>query len=73
MPAPGDDVTSALVTLGAFTQPSPTNAFMYSLGTGTALRIDRHVTFDVGYRFSHVAADTPLHAQSVTFGEGYRF
>jgi hypothetical protein len=28
---------------------------------------------DVGYRVSRVAADTPLNAQSVTFGIGYRF
>jgi hypothetical protein len=72
-PVPGQDVTSALITLGDFTQPSPTNAFMYSLGTGTELRLDRHMTFDVGYRFSHVAAEEPLHVQSVTFGMGYRF
>ena len=46
---------------------------LIALGTGAALRLDRHMTFDVGYRFSHVAADTPLHVQSVTFGVGYRF
>ena len=59
--------------MGAFTQPSPTNAFIYSLGGGTDLRLDRHVAFDIRYRFSHVASDTPLHVQSVTFKMGYRF
>ena len=31
------------------------------------------VVADVGYRVSRVSSDTPLNAQSVTFGVGYRF
>jgi opacity protein-like surface antigen len=30
-------------------------------------------TADVGYRFSRIAADTPVNAQGATFGVGYRF
>ena len=32
-----------------------------------------YVSGDAGYRFSRVAADTPLNAQGMTFGVGYRF
>jgi len=72
-PTVGDDVTSQLVSLGDFTQPAATNALMLSTGAGIEAPIARHVMFDAGYHFSHVNADTPLHAQGLTFGVGYRF
>jgi len=72
-PALGADVTSQLVTAGYFTTPAATNAFMYSLGTGVEVPVARHWAVDAGYRFSRVEADTPLNAQGLTFGFGYRF
>ena len=69
----GDDVTSDLVTAGYFTKAPATNAFMYSLGTGVQIPVTGHWAADIGYRFSRVAADTPLNAQGMTFGFGYRF
>jgi opacity protein-like surface antigen len=71
--AVGDDVTSDLVTAGYFTKPPATSAFMYSLGTGVEIPVAQHWAVDAGYRFSRVEADTPLNAQGLTFGFGYRF
>jgi opacity protein-like surface antigen len=72
-PASGDDVTAQLVSLGDFTQPPASNAFMFSVGGGVEAPIAPHLVADVGYRVSRVSADTPVSAQSVTFGVGYRF
>jgi opacity protein-like surface antigen len=71
--AVGADVTSQLVTAGYFTAPPATNAFMYTLGTGVEIPVARHWAVDAGYRFSRVAAETPLNTQGITFGFGYRF
>ena len=72
-PAVGDDVTSQIETAGAFTVPTPTNAFMFTIGGGVEVPVARHWAVDAGYRFSRVNADTPLNTQGVTFGFGYRF
>ena len=72
-PAVGDDVTSQLVSLGEFTQPAASSAFMWSGGGGVEVPVAGRVAVDVGYRASRIAADTPVTAQSVTFGLGYRF
>jgi opacity protein-like surface antigen len=72
-PTPGDDVTAQIVSLGDFTQPPASTAFMFSVGGGVAAPIAPHLVADVGYRVSRVSADTPVSAQSVTFGVGYRF
>jgi opacity protein-like surface antigen len=72
-PVAGDDVTDQIISMGDFTQPAATTAFTFSLGGGVAIPVARRWTADVGYRFSRVAADTPLNAQGVTFGVGYRF
>ena len=72
-PAIGDDVTDQVISMGDFTQPASTTAFTFSLGGGVAIPVARHWTADAGYRFSRIAADTPLNAQGVTFGVGYRF
>jgi opacity protein-like surface antigen len=69
----GDDVTSQLVAAGDFTAPPATTAFMFTLGGGVEIPVARHWAIDAGYRFSRVAADTPLNAQGATFGFGYRF
>jgi opacity protein-like surface antigen len=73
MPALGTDVTTQLVSAGAFTMPPATNAFMFTLGGGVAIPVARHWAIDAGYRFARIAADTPLNAQGLTFGFGYRF
>ena len=72
-PNPGDDVTSQLVSLGEFSQPATSNAFMFSTGGGVEIPIARSLGVDVGYRLSRIAADTPVTAHTVTAGLGYRF
>jgi opacity protein-like surface antigen len=72
-PVSGDDVTSQIVSLGDFTQPPSSTAFMYAFGGGVESPIGPHLLATVGYRLSRVEADTPVNAQSVTFGVGYRF
>ena len=65
--------SSQIVSLGDFTQPPSSTAFMYAFGGGVESPIGPHLLANVGYRLSRVQADTPVHAQSVTFGIGYRF
>ncbi|MGH9142179.1 MAG: outer membrane protein [Vicinamibacterales bacterium] len=72
-PTTGDDVTAQIVSLGDFTQPSTSTAFMFSVGGGVEAPIAPHLVADIGYRVSRVSADTPLNAHSITFGMGYRF
>ena len=72
-PAVGDDVTSQLVTLGDFTQPTATNAFMFTAGGGVQVPVAPHVAVDVGYRLSRVNGDTPITAHSIVAGIGYKF
>lgn len=72
-PAAGDDVTTALLTAGDFTSPTPTTAAMFTVGGGVDVPVARHWAIDAGYRYSRVATDTPLNAQGATFGFGYRF
>jgi opacity protein-like surface antigen len=66
-------VTSQLVTAGDFTQPPATRAFMFTLGAGLEVPVARHWAVDAGYRFSRVAAATPINAPGADFGIGYRF
>jgi opacity protein-like surface antigen len=61
------------VSAGDFTVVSATTAFMFTLGGGVAIPVASHWAIDAGYRFSRIAADTPLNAQGLTFGFGYRF
>ena len=72
-PALGDDVTSTVIDSGVFTTPPAATAAMFTLGGGIDIPLARRWAVDAGYRFSRVAADTPLNAQGVTFGVGYRF
>jgi opacity protein-like surface antigen len=72
-PPAGTDITSQLVTAGDFTAPAGSTAVMVTLGGGVEIPVARHLAVDAGYRFSRVAADTPLNAQGATFGLGYRF
>ena len=72
-PALGTDITTQLVTSGDFTTPAASTAAMFTLGGGVEIPVARHLAVDAGYRFSRVAADTPVNAQRATFGLGYRF
>jgi opacity protein-like surface antigen len=69
----GDDVTSQIIAIGAFTQPAASSAFTFSFGGGLEVPVAPHWAVDAGYRFSRVSADIPLNAQGMTFGLGYRF
>jgi opacity protein-like surface antigen len=77
-PAVGTDVTGALTTSGSFTAPPASTAFMFTLGGGIQVPVVPHWVADVGYRYSRIAADStlsasPLNANGMTFGIGYRF
>jgi opacity protein-like surface antigen len=77
-PAVGDDVTTALVTTGGFTAPAATNAMMVTFGGGVQVPVAAHWIVDAGYRYSRIAADdtlsaSPLNANGLAFGFGYRF
>lgn len=72
-PTAGDDVTSQIVASGDFMQPPSSTALMLSGGGGIEAPIARRLVVDASYRLSRVNANTPLHAQGLTFGIGYRF
>jgi opacity protein-like surface antigen len=72
-PALGADVTSQVIGTGLFTAPAATTAAMFTLGGGITIPVAHHWDVDAGYRFSRVAADTPLNAQGAALGLGYRF
>ena len=72
-PVAGDDVTAQLMSLGDFTPPAASTAFMFAVGGGVEAPVAPHLAAEVGYRLSRVSADSPINAQSVTFGLGYRF
>ena len=72
-PTSGDDVTSQIVSLGDYAQPPASTAFMFSVGGGVEVPIVPHFVANASYRVSRISADTPVNAQSVTFGVGYRF
>ena len=72
-PATGEDVTTQIATLGIFTPPAPSTALMIAFGGGAEFAIARHWALDTEYRVSRISATTPLHAQGLAFGLGYRF
>jgi opacity protein-like surface antigen len=72
-PTAGADITSQLVTAGDFTSPASSNALMMTLGGGVDVPMTRRWAVNAGYRFSRVQAGTPLNANGMTFGFGYRF
>lgn len=72
-PAVGTDITSSIVTSGAFTAPGSSSAMMLAVGGGATIDLARHLTADVGYRWSHIGTDTPITTQGLTFGVGARF
>ena len=49
-PTSGDDVTSQIESLGDFTPPAASTAFMFSLGGGVEVPIAPHFAATAGYR-----------------------
>jgi Outer membrane protein beta-barrel domain len=77
-PAVGTDVTTAIISAGSFTTPPASTAFMFTLGGGVQVPVVPHWVLDAEYRYSRIAADStlsasPLNANGMTFGFGYRF
>jgi len=77
-PALGTDITASLTSVGAFTPPPSSTALMVLAGGGVQIPVVPHWAVDVGYRYSHIAADStlsaaPLNTNVLTFGIGYRF
>jgi hypothetical protein len=72
-PIVGQDITSEVESNGSFTPPPSSTALMYSFGGGVQIPVFGSWTADVGYRFSRIEADSPINAQGMTFGLGYRF
>jgi opacity protein-like surface antigen len=76
--AVGTDVTTAIASAGDFTAPPASTASMFTLGGGVQVPVARHWVVDTGYRYARIAADStlsasPLNANGMTFGFGYRF
>jgi len=69
----GDDLTSDVVSNGLFTMPTSSTGLMLRTGGGVQVPMGKHLLGDVGYSWSRISADTPLHAQNVSFGLGIRF
>ena len=77
-PAIGANVTTAIVAAGDVTPPPASNALMLTVGAGMQVPVAPHWVIDAGYRYSRIGSDTtlsatPLSANGVTFGFGYRF
>jgi opacity protein-like surface antigen len=78
VPVSGTDVTSTIVSSGLFTTPPSSNALMLTVGGGVQVPVASRWAVEVGYRYSHIAADStlsasPLSANGMTFGIGYHF
>ena len=58
---------------GYFTVPASSSGVISRFGGGVQIPIGRMLVGDIGYAFSRIATDTPVTANSVTFGVGVRF
>ena len=72
-PNVGDDVTSLVTPLASFTPPQPESALMMMASGGAEFAVATHWAVDTQYSLSRISASTPLHAQGLAFGFGYRF
>lgn len=77
-PDVGTDITTQIVTTGAFTNPPSSTARLTTLGGGVQVPLAQPWVVDAGYRYSRIAADTtlsaaPLNTNGMTFGFGDRF
>jgi hypothetical protein len=69
----GGDATSDVIAAGDFAAPPSSGGAITRLGAGVQIPIGRVVAGDVGYTFSRIAIDTPVTANSITFGVAVRF
>ena len=69
----GDDITSDVVANGFFTTPAAKTALMLRTGGGVQIPLGKYLLGNVGYSVSRISADTPIHAQDLTFGLGIKF
>jgi opacity protein-like surface antigen len=77
-PSTGADVTSAITAAGLFTAPPAETDLMMTLGGGVQILVAPHWVADAGYRYSRIGISTtlsatPINANGMTFGFGYRF
>jgi hypothetical protein len=69
----GSDATADVTGAGYFVAPQGSGGALFKLGGGVHVPITPVVGAEVGYAWSRLALDTPLTAQSVTFGIAVRF
>ncbi|PYR74054.1 MAG: hypothetical protein DMF86_19185 [Acidobacteria bacterium] len=69
----GEDATTDVINAGYFTVPASSSGVISRFGGGVQIPIGRMLVGDIGYAFSRIATDTPVTANSVTFGVGVRF
>ena len=62
-----------MINAGYFTVPASSSGVISRFGGGVQIPIGRMLVGDIGYAFSRIATDTPVTANSVTFGVGVRF
>src|SRR5437868_4513590 len=65
--------TADVVANGLFTAPNATTSLMLKTGGGVQVPLAKHLLGNVGYSVSRISADTPIHAQDLTFGVGLKF
>jgi Outer membrane protein beta-barrel domain len=71
--AVGDDLTPDVVASGLFTAPTASTGMMLRAGGGVQIPLGRYLLGNAGYSVSRISADSPIHAQDLTFGLGLRF
>ena len=69
----GEDATSDVVTSGLFTAPASTNAMLVRFGAGVKIPLGPRLLGDIDYSVSRISSDTPVSAQGLQFGVGFRF
>jgi hypothetical protein len=72
-PAVGSDVTSQVVALGLFVQPTPETHPMLGLEGGVSVGLGPRLSLDLGYRYARIFSADPLNLSGLMFGVGYHF
>ena len=73
MPDVGADVTTQMITAGAFAQPAASTSAVFSGSAGLTFDLARHVTADAAYRLTRIGSSTAITNQGAVFGVGLRF
>lgn len=69
----GEDATTDVVSGGYFTAPATSNALMVRFVAGLKIPIGTRLVGDIGYNVSRISNDTPVSAQGLGFGVGFKF